>query len=108
MKQSAPVALFTTYDNLKEFDIKDYPDLEELLAEGEVWRKNTWSWAKEFLLYIGRNKSAHTYTRFRSELEKFLLWAMLVDNKPIDSLKKTDILTYVEFTWQPPLNWICV
>ncbi len=30
-----------------------------------------WGWGKSFLEYTGRNKSTHTYDRFRNEIEKF-------------------------------------
>ena len=53
-----------------------------------------------------RNKSLHTYDRFRSEIEKFLLWTFIEKKIPIDELKKTDILEYADFCWKPLVNWI--
>ncbi len=59
------------------------------------------------MAYTGRNKSEHTYTRFRNEIERFLLWAFLIKQQAIDTCKKPDILDYADFCWQPPVNWIC-
>jgi integrase len=55
---------------------------------------------------MGRNKSEHTYTRFRNEVEKFLLWSFFIKENPIDGFKKSDILDYADFCWKPPVNWI--
>ena len=68
--------------------------------------KAQWTWGRNYLLQIGRNKSEHTYTRFRSEVERFLLWAMIIKEKPLDELRKTDILDYADFCWKPPVTWI--
>ncbi len=102
-----PVALYPTYNDLINLEFNDYPSLNEFLNAGELWWKNHWVWGHEFLCYIGRNKSDHTYTRFRNETERFLLWVFLFKQKPMDQLRKADILKYADFCWQPPRSWIC-
>lgn len=101
-----PVALYPTYKDLKQFDFRDYPDLQSFLDSGEPWWSVHWHWGQEFLNYIGRNKSEHTFTRFRNETERFLLWLFLYKAKPMDILRKADILEYADFCWQPPVSWI--
>lgn len=103
-----PVPLFPTYQELKDIRLGDFPDLSALLTDTDEWKSKAWVWGQEFLSYIGRNKSEHTYTRFRSEVEKFLLWSFLIHDKPIDEYRKADILQYADFYWQPPLSWICL
>src|SRR5688572_23950072 len=103
-----PVPLYPTHEHLKHLDFSDYPDLKRFLASGETWWMNHWLWGQEFLNYIGRNKSEHTFTRFRNETERFLLWIFLVKGQPMDQLRKSDILDYADFCWQPPTNWICI
>lgn len=103
-----PVPLFPTLRELKDIHLDDYPDLARLLNEHPDWHLKHWNWAREFLLYIGRNKSEHTYGRFRNETERFLLWSFLIKQKPLDELRKSDILDYADFCWRPPLNWICL
>ena len=61
---------------------------------------------KVFLTYIGRNKSEHTYDRFRNDVERFLLWSFIEKKKPIVELRKSDFLEYADFCWQPPVSWI--
>ena len=102
-----PVALYPLYLHLKHIELNDYPNLQQLIASGEPWWLVHWAWGREFLSYIGRNKSEHTYTRFRSEIERFLLWVFLFKAKPIDQLKKSDILEFADFCWRPPVSWIC-
>lgn len=107
MSKSNPVPLFPTYNELKNINLDDYPQLNALLAQDGNWFKKHWLWAQEFLVYVGRNKSEHTFSRFRNEVERFLLWTFLIKVKPMDELRKSDILEYADFCWQPPLNWIC-
>jgi site-specific recombinase XerD len=101
-----PVALYPTYAELKDVRLDEFPELSTFLSSGPSWRKQAWLWGQEFLFYIGRNKSQHTYTRFRSEVEKFLLWSMLIKEQPCDQHRKADILEYADFCWKPPQSWI--
>ena len=100
-----PIALYPSYDELKNIDLTDFPSILAEISDDE-WKKDTWLWGQDFLSYIGRNKSEHTYTRFRSEVEKFLMWAFQIKKEPIDLYRKKDILEYADFCWQPPENWI--
>ncbi|GAA6173443.1 integrase [Colwellia sp. KU-HH00111] len=106
MSKTTPLPLFPTYAELCEFDFSDYPKLNDFLLADSQWRLTHWQWGKAFLEYTGRNKSAHTYDRFRNEIEKFLLWSFLEKKKNIDELRKTDILDYADFCWKPPVSWI--
>lgn len=98
--------LFPAYRELVDLYLDDYSSLKSYLSEEDEWKRNHWEWAADFLKYIGRNKSEHTFIRFRSEVEKFLLWCFLVKQAPLDSFRKADILEYADFFWQPPLSWI--
>ncbi len=102
-----PVPLFPTYELLKDLSFDEYVQLSKFIQHGDDWRQKHWEWARDFLCYIGRNKSEHTYIRFRNEVERFLLWSFLIKKRPIDSFKKTDILDYADFCWSPPEVWIC-
>lgn len=107
MSSSQLIALYPTYQELCEFDFSDYPELSTFINDvNQPWRLTLWQWGKSFLEYTGRNKSVHTYDRFRNEVEKFLLWAFLIKNTPIDEYRKSDILEYADFCWKPPVTWI--
>ena len=108
MATPKPIPLYPIYDELKHVRLDEFPELSQFLSDAEPWKQQAWSWGQNFLSYIGRNKSEHTYTRFRSEVEKFLLWAFLIKDKSIDEFRKIDILEYADFCWQPPLSWICL
>ncbi|MGD9170985.1 MAG: tyrosine-type recombinase/integrase [Candidatus Thiodiazotropha sp.] len=103
-----PVPLYPTYNELKGFRFDEYQELRQFLESGEPWWLNHWNWGQEFLSYIGRNKSEHTFTRFRNETERFLLWVFLIKSKPMEQLGKSDILEYADFCWHPPVSWICL
>jgi len=106
MAASKPTPLYPTYAELRCLSLSDYPDVDELLTNQPDWWSTHWQWGKSFLEYIGRNKSSHTYNRFRNEIERFLLWSFLEKQTPIDDLRKADILEYADFCWRPPVNWI--
>ncbi|MEL0585350.1 MAG: site-specific integrase [Candidatus Thiodiazotropha sp. (ex. Lucinoma kazani)] len=101
-----PVPLYPTYKNLKDLSFAEYPELRQFLESGEPWWMTNWHWGQQFLSYIGRNKSEHTFTRFRNETERFLLWVFLIKTEPMEQLRKADILEYADFCWQPPASWI--
>lgn len=101
-----PSPLFPTYAELKDLTLSDYPHLNQFLVDAPSWARQHWTWAKDYLLYIGRNKSQHTYVRFRNDIEKFLLWIFTTEHKPVDDLRKADILRYIDFCVAPPITWI--
>lgn len=107
MTKHTPKPLYPIFAELIEYDDADYPSLIDFLSSTNCsWAKSHWLWGKSFLIYIGKNKSAHTYDRFRNEIEKFLLWSFLINKKPIDELRKSDILEFADFCWKPPTTWI--
>ena len=101
-----PIPLYPTYNDLREFYLEDYPQLESLFEASPAWWLEHFNWGKSFLEYTGRNKSPHTYDRFRNEIERFLLWSFIEKQTPVDQLRKSDILEYADFCWQPPVTWI--
>ena len=86
----------------------DFTDLNRLLEKRSSQEHELWEYGLEFLAYIARNKSPHTFNRFRGEIERFILWCWLVHSKPIDQLKKQDILDFADFCWQPPESWLAL
>ncbi len=106
-----PIPLYPSYTEIQKLiksptNLSDYPELELFLNSSPDWKKVHWRWGLDFLSYTGRNKSEHTFIRFRNEIERFLLWAFLIKEKSIDELRKTDILEYADFCWKPPVSWI--
>jgi site-specific recombinase XerD len=106
MLLNKPVPLYPPYIDLCDFHFDDYPELDKIFSSNDPWWLEQFDWGKVFLTYIGRNKSTHTYDRFRNDVERFLLWSFIEKKKPIDQLRKSDLLEYADFCWQPPVTWI--
>lgn len=106
MSIPSPQPLYPVYNALTQMTMTDYPELQTFLQSGQAWRQQHWQWGRDFLRFIGRNKSEHTYVRFRNEVERFLLWVFLFCDKPVPELRKTQLLDYADFCWKPPVNWI--
>ena len=105
---NSPQPLYPALTVIANFQLSDYPDLLPFLDDTSdiTWRMQHWQWGLDFLKYISRNKSEHTFNRFRNETERFLIWLFLIKKKPMDELRKSDILEYVDFCWKPPAEWI--
>ncbi len=101
-----PYPLYPNFSALKDFINADYPGIDNTILKSKKWMRKQWFWGKSFLEFVGRNKSEHTYIRFRSDIERFILWSVLIKNSPVAKLKKKDILAYADFCWQPPVSWI--
>ena len=113
MATTKPYPLYPTIEALKAFQLADYPHLEQILRQesgiaSQDWHVKLWDYGKAFLLYTGKNKSEHSYTRFRNDVERFLLWSMLVKQENPLHFKKKEILEYVDFCWRPPVSWIAL
>jgi len=106
MSLNDPFPLYPPYIDLCDFDLEDYPQLDKIFSTSEPWWLEQFNWGKIFLTFIGRNKSSHTYERFRNDVERFLLWSFMIKKKPIDQLRKSDLLEFADFCWQPPVSWI--
>lgn len=106
MAAKKPTPLFPTNAELTDLTLTNYVQLNRFLMRAPHWMLQHWHWAKNYLLYIGRNKSQHTYVRFRNDIEKFLLWLFMYEQQPLDGLRKADILRYIDFCVAPPVNWI--
>jgi len=101
-----PFPLYPKHSEIAVMKLSDYPELKAFLESGQSWRLQHWTWGLDFLRYVARNKSEHTFGRFRNETERFLLWLFLFMDKPMDTLRKADILLYADFFWKPPAEWI--
>ena len=108
MRETKLHPLYPTADYLSDLQMKDFPTLKDFLSDGQSWRKKHWLWGQSFLVYVARNKSPHTFNRFRNEIERFLLWLFLKHDQPMDKLKKVDILQFADFCWAPDIRWIGV
>jgi integrase len=108
MKLPKPIPLYPTYNELKNINIELYPELERFLSadEDQPWRLQHWMWGLDFLKYVGRNKSEHTFNRFRNETERFLTWIFVIKQEPMNGLRKQAILEYADFCCKPPIPWI--
>jgi integrase/recombinase XerD len=51
-------------------------------------------------------RSQQTFTAFRTEVERFLLWAWIIRNKSVDQLTGFEITQYVDFCINPPIEWV--
>jgi site-specific recombinase XerD len=99
--------IFPDYSYLLKYKVKDNPKLMRTIAalHDDLFVEQV-EYGIAYLMFVGRNKSQHTYNRFRIEIERFLLWSMLVKKESIFFLTKEQFLEYADFCFNPPVAWI--
>ncbi len=86
-------------------DIHSIPDVEKRLSSLPLsWPKVVWLEGMNFLK--DHQCSLQTLNRYRTELERFLLWCILVKEKNPFELSSMDIAEYVDFMAKPYSTWI--
>jgi len=100
----APLAFFDTLEEMRNPFKQPLKSLEHLAvdAPGEVI--DDYQCAAEFI-YSYRG-SPDTFSTYRREIEHFLHWCLVIAKKPLKQIVREDIETYVEFSKQPPSNWV--
>ncbi|WP_462152856.1 tyrosine-type recombinase/integrase [Pseudoalteromonas xiamenensis] len=56
-------------------------------------------------LYVYGRKSEGTFNRFRNEIERFCLWAWLINGQSVFTLRREDIEAYTDFVVEPRKDW---
>ncbi len=88
--------------------LEDYPDTRAFITSIKDRGINAdadYLQAQAFLKSYSR-KSEGTYTSFRNEVERFLIWSWLIEEKSIDQLRRSDIERFFDFLNKPPKPWI--
>ncbi len=101
---SPPPAFFDTLDEMPNPFKQPVKSLHHLLSEPSDDALADYQYASEFI-YSYRG-SPDTFSTYRREIEHFLHWCLVVSKKSLNQIVREDIESYVEFSKQPPDNWI--
>ena len=96
--------LFDTATRMDSPDLSEYPTLNAFLESMPPGARQDWDAVRRFL--INYAPSAATYTRFRGELQRFLLFLWLIAGKSLSQADADDINRYLRFLKDPPATWI--
>lgn len=84
-------------------DLSSYPTLRNFLATCPEGALEDWKQAQHFLIsYAG---TQGTYSRFRGEIQRFLLFIWLVSRRTLAETDDDDINRYMKFLKRPPKAW---
>ena len=100
----SPKAFFDTLDEMLNPFKEPVSTLVHLLDNYPADATADYQHASEFI-YSYRG-SPDTFSTYRREIEHFLHWCWIVANKSLNQIVREDIETYIDFTKQPPVNWI--
>lgn len=105
-----PFPLFDTYGEFLELNF------QQLSKERQVVRDYLLAFPPElqavesYLAVRGFLKShadsAATFDSYRTQVEKMLLWALLIACKPLLEMRRHDAENFIEFCFEPPRDWI--
>lgn len=92
-----PIVPVPLFDTLENFNTK-----QDSIVTSE--HKLDYQHAANFL-YSYRGSLA-TFNSYRREIERFLQWCWLIQNKSLNNLTRNDFENFLEFCQSPPKNWI--
>jgi site-specific recombinase XerD len=80
--------------------VREYIEAFPSSLDANKWYLTT----RDFLRAFSDNSL--TFTSYRTHVERLLLWALIVKQKPFSQLKRQDAEDYLEFCRNPPSEWI--
>jgi site-specific recombinase XerD len=87
------------FDGLQQMLVKE--DYQPKLSK--VFQKD-YEHARNFLLsYRG---SIDTFNSYRRDIERFLQWCQLIENKSVKKIRRDEFESFLEFCQNPPKSWI--
>jgi integrase len=86
------------------FDAIDYIDNAAPPDYLSAAQRNDFAMARDFLqAYTG---SLGTFTSYRRDVERLLLWTWFIAEKILEDLKRNDIEDFIRFCQKPPSAWL--
>ena len=98
--------LFDTAGNLLQFglDLKRYPSLAEFIDSCPGGAFDDWTQASKFLSEY--TASHGTFSRFRCEIQRFLLFLWREQQITLTACNEDDVNAYMRFLKSPPEHWV--
>ena len=91
-----PLALFDTVERID--DEQDYTYLNSTYNLKDI------EFGRRFLKSYKGSKG--TFNSYRREIERLLHWSVLIANKTLKEIKRSDIEDFINFIQKPPISWI--
>jgi site-specific recombinase XerD len=105
-----PKPLFETYESFLDQDFSVSTSavacVREYLASfaDKLHSKRGYLAVRLFLRSYSDN--SQTFNSYRTQIERLLLWALIVQQKPLHELKRQDAEDYLAFCRNPPRSWV--
>lgn len=100
----SPSAFFDTLEAMPNPFKQPVKSLDHLLSDAPPDAIGDYQHASEFI-YSYRG-SPDTFSTYRREIEHFLHWCWVITGKSLKQIGREDLESYVEFSRQPPPNWV--
>jgi site-specific recombinase XerD len=100
----SPTAFFDTLEEMANPFKQAITSLGHLVEDYPKDAVSDYQYASEFI-YSYRG-SPDTFSTYRREIEHFLHWCWIIENKSLNQIVREDIESYVEFAKHPPRSWI--
>lgn len=107
---SSPQPLFDTYRRFQELNFhqltEELPVVCDYLATfaDDLDARQAYLAVRALLRSYAGNES--TFNSYRTHIERLLLWSLLVKEKPLLLLRRSDVEAFMEFCLRPPESWI--
>lgn len=109
MSSNPPHLLHPLFDTARRMidndcQLADYPSLDSFLQSCPEGAASDWQQAAHFL--VDYSASSGTYSRFRGEIQRFLLFLWRETGKSLRSCNEEDVNAYMRFLKSPPAHWV--
>ncbi|MBU2952303.1 tyrosine-type recombinase/integrase [Marinobacter sp. F3R08] len=107
--QNAVVNLHPLFDTAKrliesQLALDDYPSLRQYLESRPVPAFSDWQITARYLIEYA--SSSGTFSRFRGEIQRFLLYLWNISERSLAECTSDDINSYMQFLKDPDPSWI--
>jgi len=109
MTQNPPHLLHPLFDTARRMidgdcQLADYPSLVTFLESCPPGAIEDWNQAARFI--VDYSASTGTYSRFRGEVQRFLLFLWREAGRSLQECNEDDVNRYMRFIKSPPAHWI--
>ncbi|WP_236691307.1 hypothetical protein [Pseudomonas amygdali] len=106
----APKPLFETYESFLDQDFSENTSavacVRDYLASFSDTLNSKRGYLTVRLFLRAYSDNSQTFNSYRTQIERLLLWALIVREKPLHELKRQDVEDYLEFCRNPPRSWV--
>ncbi|SDS21252.1 site-specific integrase [Pseudomonas oryzae] len=105
-----PLPLFNTYKQFLQLDFQELVKEHKLVRDyvlafpADLKAVDGYLAVRSFLKLYANNGA--TFNSYRTQVERMLLWTLLIARKPLFKMRRQDAESFMDFCLNPPRDWV--